>query len=80
MNSMSSTSVNYYFRLSNKYRGTKVKSTVMYGNILFIVETIAGIGFDTGKLNKLPVVNVPIKERTISAIRMISVALSGLVG
>jgi len=51
---------------------------VRYGKILFDVETISGMGFDTGILNRLPVVTVAIKNMTLTTTTVISNGLSGV--
>jgi len=55
-----------------------VESRVKYGKILFSIETISGMGFETGILNKLPVVTVAIKNKTVSTIAAISNGLKEL--
>jgi len=56
-----------------------MERTVMYGKILFSVETISGMGFETGMLNKLPVVTVAIKNRTVTTTAIISGELNGVI-
>ncbi len=62
-------------RLSRRYGVAVVESTVRYGNSLCIIEMAAGKGLSM--LNNPPVTALPVKNRMVTAMEVISIGLNG---